>query len=185
MIVDLFQRDKERKLTFTLTQLSLIVLFIIGVNELDSVTKVISFSGHWVVDQLSVVLKLAIYITSFIALFYARPFINHRNLMRSEYYLLTLFSVLGMMIMVSGNSFLTIYLGLELMSLSLYALVALQRDSKLASEAAVKYFVMGAIASGLLLFGSSLIYGFSGSIQFESFQRMFLGVSDFQHEILS
>jgi NADH-quinone oxidoreductase subunit N len=164
MIVDLFQRDRERKLTFTLTQLSLIVLFVIGVNELDTIERVTSFSGHWVVDQLSVILKIAIYITTFIALFYARPFINHRNLMRGEYYLLTLFSVLGMMIMVSGNSFLTLYLGLELLSLSLYALVALQRDSKLASEAAVKYFVMGGLASGFLLYGISLIYGASGSI---------------------
>ncbi len=168
MIVDLFQRDKERKLTFTLTQLTLIVLFLIGVNDIadntHSVQKVISFSGHWVNDQLSVILKLAIYVTSFIALFYARPFISHRNLMRGEYYLLTLFSILGMMVMVSANSFLTIYLGLELLSLSLYALVALQRDSKQASEAAVKYFVMGGLASGFLLYGISLIYGSSGTI---------------------
>ncbi len=167
MIVDLFQRDKERKLTFTLTQLSLVALFIIGINQLTSTVGVernISFAGHWVFDQLALILKLAIYITTFIALLYARPFISHRNLMRGEYYLLTLFSVLGMMVMVSANSFLTVYLGLELLSLSLYALVALQRDSKLASEAAVKYFVMGGLASGFLLYGISLIYGATGSI---------------------
>lgn len=168
MIVDLFQRDKERKLTFTLTQLTLIVLFGLGFNQLagseQTIAKVISFSGHWVNDQLSVLLKLAIYLMTFIALFYARPYISHRNLMRGEYYLLTLFSVLGMMIMVSANSFLVIYLGLELLSLSLYALVALQRDSKLAAEAAAKYFVMGGLASGFLLYGISLIYGTAGSI---------------------
>ncbi|WP_444997125.1 NADH-quinone oxidoreductase subunit NuoN [Aliikangiella sp. IMCC44359] len=163
MIVDLFQRDKERKLTFTLTQLTLFILFFLGYNEIDS-QRSIGFYGHWVSDQLSFVLKMAIYATTFIALLYARPFISHRNLMRGEYYLLTLFSVLGMMIMVSANSFLLVYLGLELLSLSLYALVALQRDSKLASESAVKYFVMGGLASGFLLYGISLIYGATGSI---------------------
>jgi len=165
MIVDLFQRDKERKLTFILTQLSLIILFFIGAQNLE-VSSEITFSQHWVIDLLAVVLKLAIYVTAFISLLYARPFIRERNLMRGEYYLLTLFSVLGMMIMVSSNSFLTVYLGLELLSLSLYALVALQRDSNLASEAAVKYFVMGGLASGFLLYGTSLVYGVTGTVIF-------------------
>jgi len=163
MIVDLFQRDKERKLTFLLTQITFVALLVIGVQDLDT-SQQIGFSGHWVLDQFSVVLKLAIYVSAFISLLYARPFIRERNLMRGEYYLLTLFSVLGMMIMVSAGSLLTVYLGLELLSLSLYALVALQRDSNSASEAAVKYFVMGGLASGFLLYGISLIYGMSGSI---------------------
>ncbi len=163
MIIDLFLRDKERKVTFLLSQLTLFVLFIIGVNQLD-IVKQISFNGHWVNDPLAVILKLAIYIGSSIALLYARTYIKHRSMMRGEYYLLTLFSILGMSIMVSANSFLTAYLGLELLSLSLYALVALQRDSKLASEAAVKYFVMGGLASGFLLYGVSLVYGTTGTI---------------------
>lgn len=163
MIVDLFQRDKERKLTFTLTQLSLLVVFVISFNQLE-ITRTIAFSGHWVSDQMAVILKLAIFVTTIIALMYARPFISHRNMMRGEYYLLTLFAVLGMMIMVSANSFLLIYLGLELLSLSLYAMIALRRDSKQASESAVKYFVMGGLASGFLLYGISLIYGATGSI---------------------
>jgi NADH-quinone oxidoreductase subunit N len=163
MMVDLFQRDKERKLTFMLTQITFVVLFIIGVQNLGVVREV-AYSGHWVLDQFGTVLKLAIYITAFISLLYARPFIRERNLMRGEYYLLTLFSVLGMMIMVSSGSLLVVYLGLELLSLSLYALVALQRDSNAASEAAVKYFVMGGLASGFLLYGISLVYGMSGSI---------------------
>lgn len=163
MIVDLFQRDKERKLTYLLTQITFVVLFVLGVQNLGS-DSLVAFSGHWLFDQFGTVLKLAIYIMAFISLLYARPFIQERNLMRGEYYLLTLFSVLGMMIMVSGNSLLVIYLGLELLSLSLYALVALQRDSNAASEAAVKYFVMGGLASGFLLYGVSLIYGMTGSI---------------------
>jgi len=163
MVVDLFQRDKERKLTFALTQLSLIVLIILAVNDLG-ITRSTGFNGHWIMDPLAVLLKLSIYLISFLALFYARSYIIHRNLMRGEYYLLTLFSILGMMVMVSANSFLTIYLGLELLSLSLYALVALQRDSNQSSEAAVKYFVMGGLASGFLLYGISLIYGATGSV---------------------
>lgn len=163
MIVDLFQRDQERKLTYLLTQITLVVLFIIGIQNLGA-EREIAYSGHWVLDQFGTVLKLAIYVTAFISLMYARPYIKERNLMRGEYYLLTLFSILGMMIMVSANSLLVVYLGLELLSLSLYALVALQRDSRTASEAAVKYFVMGGIASGFLLYGISLIYGVTGSI---------------------
>ncbi len=163
MLVDLFQRDRERKLTFTLTQLTLVTLIILGFNQLN-MPLAIGFYQHWILDTLATTLKIAIYIMTFIALLYARPFISHRNLMRGEYYLLTLFSVLGMMIMVSSNSFLLVYLGLELLSLSLYALVALQRDSKLASESAVKYFVMGGLASGFILYGVSLIYGATGSI---------------------
>lgn len=163
MIVDLFQRDRERKLTFVLTQLTLVTLFVLGYNEIDS-ARIIAFDSHWVSDTMSVILKMAIYVTSSISLLYARPYINHRNLMRGEYYLLTLFSILGMMVMVSAGSFLLVYLGLELLSLSLYAMVALQRDSKLASESAVKYFVMGGLASGFLLYGISLIYGATGSI---------------------
>jgi NADH-quinone oxidoreductase subunit N len=163
MIVDLFQRDQERKLTYLLTQITFVILFIIGTQNLGTEREV-AYSGHWVLDQFGSVLKLAIYITAFISLMYARPFIKERNLMRGEYYLLTLFSVLGMMIMVSANSLLVVYLGLELLSLSLYALVALQRDSRSASEAAVKYFVMGGLASGFLLYGISLVYGVTGSI---------------------
>lgn len=163
MIVDLFQRDKERKLTFALTQFSLLVIFVIGYNQLE-ISRSVGFYSHWVLDQLAVVLKLSIYIVTFIALMYARPFISHRNMMRGEYYMLTLFAVLGMMIMVSANSFLLVYLGLELLSLSLYAMIALRRDSKQASESAVKYFVMGGLASGFLLYGISLIYGATGTI---------------------
>jgi NADH-quinone oxidoreductase subunit N len=163
MIVDLFQRDKERKLTFLLTQLSLVSLFVMGAQDLG-LERQVGYSEHWIKDQFSTVLKLAIYLGTFVALLYARPFIRERNLMRGEYYLLTLFSVLGMMIMVSANSLLVVYLGLELLSLSLYALVALQRDSNIASESAVKYFVMGGLASGFLLYGISLVYGMTGTI---------------------
>ncbi len=176
MIVDLFQRDKDRKLTFILTQITLVLLFVFGTQNIE-MPREVAYSGHWVVDPFANVLKLAIYLATFMALLYARPYIRERNLMRGEYYLLTLFSVLGMMIMISGNSMLVIYLGLELLSLSLYALVALQRDSNSASEAAVKYFVMGGLASGFLLYGISLIYGMTGSIMIDDIAA-YLSVND-------
>jgi len=163
LLVDLFQRDKERALTYTLTQLSLVFLFFSGFSEINRIPE-IAFSGHWISDPLSVILKMAICLVSVVALMYARPYIAQRKLMRGEYYLLTLFAVLGMMVMVSANSLLMIYLGLELLSLSLYAMVALQRDSKVAAESAVKYFVMGGLASGFLLYGISLVYGTMGTI---------------------
>jgi NADH-quinone oxidoreductase subunit N len=95
---------------------------------------------------------------------YSRPYLRERGLFKGEYYVLGLFAVLGMMVMVSAYSFLTVYLGLELLSLSLYAMVAFNRDSPQASEAAMKYFVLGALASGMLLYGMSMIYGVTGSL---------------------
>ena len=98
------------------------------------------------------------------ALVYSRQYLLDRGLLRGEFVTLLLFSLLGMMVMISANSFLTLYLGLELMSLCLYALVALNRDSPLATEAAMKYFVLGALSSGLLLYGMSMIYGATGTL---------------------
>ena len=105
------------------------------------------------------------YLFGFFAFAYAREYIEARKIPVSEYYLLGLFSILGMSIMVSAYSFLSIYLGLELLSLPLYAMVAMNRESSLSTEAAMKYFVLGALASGMLLYGISLLYGVTGSIQ--------------------
>ena len=126
------------------------------------------FLGHFVRDPLADALKVTIYIVAGIAFLYAKDYLRERGLFKGEYYVLGLFAVLGMMIMVSANGFLTVYLGLELLSLSLYALVASDRDSKLASEAAMKYFVLGSMASGMLLYGVSMIYGATGSIEFQA-----------------
>ena len=126
------------------------------------------FSGTFVRDPLADALKVTIYILAGIAFLYAKDYLRERGLFKGEYYVLGLFAVLGMMIMVSANGFLTVYLGLELLALSLYALVAFDRDSDLASEAAMKYFVLGALASGMLLYGISMIYGATGSIEFQA-----------------
>lgn len=123
-----------------------------------------TFSQMYVADLFGSVLKIAAYIAVAVMLVYGRTYLRLRNLDKSEFYLLVLFATLGMMVMISASHFLTIYLGLELLSLSLYALVALDRDSARATEAAMKYFVLGALASGLLLYGMSMIYGATGSL---------------------
>ena len=165
LVADLFVKDKERTLTYWLSQGALIGGFVITMMYSQfGGAPIVAYAGTFVVDDMAIVLKLAIFVIAFLALLYSRPYINNREILRGEYYMLVLFAVLGASIMVSAHSLLTIYLGLELLSLSSYALVASYRDSRLASEAAIKYFVMGAMASGFLLYGMSLIYGTTGSI---------------------
>lgn len=163
MLADLFFPGPERRNSFWLTMLTLLGALLITV-QLNGVARVVLYNNSFVHDQLAVVLKVGLYLATAISLLYARAYIAERQIMRGEYYLLTLFALLGMMVLVSAYSMLTIYLGLELLSLSLYAMVAMQRDSKLAPEAAMKYFVMGALASGFLLFGISMLYGATGAI---------------------
>lgn len=166
LLVDVFVAARYRIVTYFLVQLTLIVVFILTIPQFKHYpAPVVIFSGHYVIDSLAVISKLFIYLFSFFAFAYAREYIEARKMARSEYYLLGLFSVLGMSIMVSGDSFLSIYLGLELLSFSLYAMVALNKDSILATEAAMKYFILGALASGMLLYGISILFGVTSNIQ--------------------
>ncbi len=166
LMVDVFVAERHRIATYFLTQLTLVIAFILTVPQFSNYPEpVITFSGNYVIDRLAVISKLFIYLFSSFAFAYAREYIESRKIARSEYYLLGLFSVLGMSIMVSANSFLTIYIGLELLSLALYAMVAMYKESILATEAAMKYFVLGALASGMLLYGISILYGVTGNIQ--------------------
>ena len=123
-----------------------------------------AFSGLFVADGVSTVLKLAMLLSAAVALAYSWTYLKKHNLDNGEFVALVLFGTLGMMVIASAASMLTAYLGLELLSLSMYALVALKRDDKIATEAAMKYFVLGALASGLLLFGMSIVYGATGTI---------------------
>ncbi|TAN54534.1 MAG: NADH-quinone oxidoreductase subunit NuoN [Betaproteobacteria bacterium] len=125
---------------------------------------VYAFNGLYVADLMAHVLKLSGIIAVALALAYSRDYLHDRGLLKGEFLTLLLFALLGMMVMMSANSFLTLYLGLELLSLCLYALVALNRDSAVSTEAAMKYFVLGALASGLLLYGMSMIYGATGTL---------------------
>jgi len=125
-------------------------------------TRAHAFSNMFVADPLANLLKLGVYLSVATTFIYARRYMADRDLLSGEYYILAMFALLGMMVMISANHFVTLYLGLEMLSLSLYAMVALNRDSAISTEAAIKYFVLGALASGLLLYGISMIYGGTG-----------------------
>lgn len=163
LLVDLFLKDSQRDVTCLLSQFTLAGALVLTL-ALDDGSARLTFGDTFVADSMGTVLKSFIYIVTAAVFLYSRPYLKDRGLHRGEFYVLGLFGVLGMMVMVSAYSFLNIYLGLELLSLSLYALVAFNRDSSAASEAAIKYFVLGALASGMLLYGMSMLYGLSGSL---------------------
>lgn len=163
LILDLFVAQRNRFVTFAMTQLTLLVTaWITLVTMQPGVT--FAFGGMFVDDRLADVLKLFTYLAVSVTLTYSRDYLESRGLYRGEYFVLALFAMLGIMVMISAGHFVVLYVGLELMTLCLYAMIALQRDSARASEAAMKYFVLGALASGLLLYGMSLIYGATGSL---------------------
>ena len=163
LVIDLFVKDRNRVITYLLAQLTLLSAIVLTLAMYTGATRY-TFSGMYVSDGMGDILKIAIYIVTAIVFVYSRSYLAERNIFKGEFYVLGLFGMLGMMIMVSAHNFLTIYLGLELLSLSLYAMVAFHRDSLPASEAAMKYFVLGALASGMLLYGMSILYGVTGSL---------------------
>jgi NADH-quinone oxidoreductase subunit N len=165
LLVDLYVKESQRILTYGLTQIGLIGAAVVTLWVAVPEPQVV-FDGTYVRDTLSDVLKVAIYVVTFGVFLYSKDYLRDRGLFKGDFYVLGLFGMLGAMIMVSANGFLTIYLGLELLSLSLYAMVAIDRDSRLASEAAMKYYVLGALASGMLLYGISMIYGATGALDF-------------------
>jgi NADH-quinone oxidoreductase subunit N len=164
LMVDLLLTDKSRVVSYLLAQATLVGAFLLTLSGMTT-TSVSTFHGMYVQDRMGDLLKLMMYVAVFIAFVYSRDYIRLRNMFRGEYFVLGLFGLLGMMVMVSASHFLTIYLGLELLALSLYAMVAFNRDSGNSTEAAMKYFVLGAIASGMLLYGMSMLYGATGTLE--------------------
>lgn len=163
LLVDLFLCEKYRIITWLLTIGSLLVTAAVVAAGMGGESQVL-FDGSIIRDAMGDVLKISTLLIAVMVFLYSGDYQKDRGLYRGEYFVLGLFGVLGMMILISSYSFLTLYLGLELMSLSMYAMVALQRDSARASEAAMKYFVLGALASGMLLYGISMIYGATGTL---------------------
>jgi NADH-quinone oxidoreductase subunit N len=163
LLVDVFRTKSNVALTHILSQATLVITISALVYGLQNVPAE-AFNGLFIIDRMSVVLKLALLLIGLFVFEYARVYLLAHQVMRGEFYVLGLFAILGMMVLISANNLLSLYLGLELSSLSMYAMVALQRDSKTASEAAMKYFVLGALSSGLLLYGISIIYGLTGSL---------------------
>jgi NADH-quinone oxidoreductase subunit N len=166
LVLDLFLAERERIIGYWLTQLTLVFAAVITLALNDGQTHLV-FHGTFIADAMAAALKVSIYLVTALAFLYSRHYLKDRGLFKGEYYVLGLFAMLGMMVMVSAHSLLTIYLGLELLSLSLYAMVAFNRDAYPCSEAAMKYFVLGALASGMLLYGMSILYGLSGSLDIE------------------
>ncbi len=155
-----------------LVVLSLLVAAVLTISTDKG--PIYAFAGHFVFDGFAAFLKVLIYVTAALSVMMAPAYLNDERMGRFEFPLLALFATLGMGMMVSANSLLALYMGLELQSLSLYVLAAFQRDSMRASEAGLKYFVLGALASGMLLYGSSLVYGFTGTLSFDVLARSFL-----------
>jgi len=166
LLVDLWLPENRRHVSFWLTQLTLLIAACVTVRGVhDEIVR--AFHGVVVADMVADVLRLFSFVALSLVLFYSRTYLTARGLFRGETFVLMLFALLGMQVLITANNFLTLYLGLELMSLSLYALVALQRDEAAPSEAAMKYFVLGALASGILLYGMSMIYGATGTLQID------------------
>jgi NADH-quinone oxidoreductase subunit N len=169
LVADLFISDENRFVTYLMSLATLVGASLLTIN-LHSGDSLLTFNGTFISDTMADVLKIFIYLITGVVFIYARGYLQDRNMFKGEFYILGLFGVLGMMVMISAHNFLTIYLGLELLSLCLYALVAMHRDSQDASEAAMKYFVLGALASGMLLYGMSLLYGVSGTLDIGQFR---------------
>jgi NADH-quinone oxidoreductase subunit N len=164
LLVDVFLRTERRETTYVLAMLALIgtaaVTAYFAVGE-----QVVTFSGSFVTDPASTVLKTFAYVVLGITFLYSREYLANNGLLQGEFFVLGLFGLLGIMIMISAGSLLTLYLGLEVLALSQYTLVAFNRDSAVSAESAMKYFVLGAIASGTLLYGISLLYGITGTLE--------------------
>ena len=174
MLVDVFSKDPLRRVTYYLAQGTLLACFLSSLFILreSEGMRTLLFHGLFVSDALGHILKLVCYAAVSAVLVYSRQYLLERGLLRGEFITLLLFCLLGMMVMVSAASFLTLFLGLELMSLCLYSMVALNRESALSTEAAMKYFVLGALSSGLLLYGMSMIYGATGTLDITQVARV-------------
>ena len=167
LLADLFIGQSRRIVTHLLSVAVLLLTAVLVWRSQHTGVAGTAFDGMYLLDGLAGLLKVFLLGVSALVLIYAKPYLQRQQLFSGEFYLLVLFAVLGMMLQVSSGNLLMLYLGLELMSLSSYALVALQRDNSKASEAAMKYFVLGALASGLLLYGISLLYGATGTLQLD------------------
>lgn len=168
LLIDMYLKGSRRNVTYYLSLLTLAGCALITGADFMNGSTVYTFNGMYVADPMSDLLKLFTYLAVGITLVYSRKYATDRGMLSGnlggEFYVLALFSTLGQMIMISGNSMLSIYLGLELMSLSLYALVALRRDHATSTEASMKYFILGSLASGFMLYGISMIYGATGAL---------------------
>ena len=165
--------------TRSLSWLAVLALVVTGV-VLSSIGggRTVTFSGQFVIDGFAVFMKWLVLIGSALAILMSLGFNEREGMARAEYPVLVMFATLGMFLMVSANDLISLYVGLELQSLALYVVAAFHRDSLRSSEAGLKYFVLGALASGILLYGASLVYGFAGSTGFDALAALFKRAAD-------
>ena len=166
LVLGVFKKESS-KLVFNISQLILLITAVITINETFSVNRVTLFKDSVVIDHMSSLMKIITLLGAFLVLTISTNYLKTFKLFKIEYPVLILCSVLGMMVMISSNDLIVFYMGLELQSLALYVLATFNRDQLQSSEAGLKYFVLSALSSGLLLYGCSLIYGFSGSTNFD------------------
>jgi len=164
-VVDLWVTDPARRLTFWMTQASMVVVGAMHLFYAQSGITLYGMNGMVVTDPMGHLLAFFACMAMAVTVAYAQPYLASRDMLKGEFFTLSLFVLLGISVMCSANHFLVVYLGLEVMSLSLYALTALRRDHGRSTEAAMKYFVLGALASGFLLYGLSMLYGATGSLE--------------------
>lgn len=163
LIADLFVPGRDRAVTYWLSLLTLAVATWLTIDRQWGV-EAVTFGDSYIADNLAVILKVSIYGLVALVFIYAHDYLKQRDIMHGEFYVLSLLGVLGGMVISSAYSLITAYIGLELMSLCLYAMVAFRRDSRLGAEAAMKYFVLGSLSSGMLLYGMSMLYGVTGTL---------------------
>ena len=177
LMIDLFLSDQRRGLTHFLALFILAAAAVLTARDM-ALEPVYGFANLFVRDTASDVLKIGVYLVAGASFVYAKPYLQDRGLFKGEFYVLGLFAVLGMMLMISAGSLLTLYLGLELLALSSYGLVGMDRDNPRSAEAAMKYFVLGSLASGMLLYGMSMVYGATGSLQLGEIHAAAASVGD-------
>ena len=183
-LVDLYVKSPRRTLTYVLTLLTIGVVAVIQALYASGGTTVYGFGNMVVSDAMGNWLKCFAAVAVMVSLVYGRPYAADRDMLRGgELFSLSMFALLGMFVMISGNNFLVLYMGLELLTLSSYALVALRRDDAVASEAAMKYFVLGAMASGFLLYGLSMMYGATGSLDVNTVFKA-IATGQIKHQVL-
>jgi NADH-quinone oxidoreductase subunit N len=164
LLMDLLLDDSQRHWTAVLAVISLLVSAVFVV-VLPASTRMVALGGMFELDGMAKVLKLVTLLTVAVVFIYSTDYLKRRAILKGEYYVLGLFATLGAMVLISAASLITLYMGLELMSLCLYAMVAFDRESGIAAESAIKYFVLGSMASGTLLYGMSIVYGVTGSLE--------------------
>jgi NADH-quinone oxidoreductase subunit N len=165
LMLDLLLNDAQRRWVGTLSVITLAITAVLVLLQPPPTYKIVALGGLFELDRMAQVLKVATLGAVATVFVYSTDYLRRRAILKGEYFVLGLFATLGAMVLISAASLITLYLGLELMSLCLYAMVAFDRDSGVAAESAIKYFVLGSMASGTLLYGMSIVYGVTGSLE--------------------